>query len=50
MGVGGDERKQGSVLGSGWALTPHGGHDAVAPVLGLGVRHCVSFHGSQYSA
>lgn len=38
MGVGGGERKQGPVLGSGWALTQHGGHDAVVPVLGLGVR------------
>ena len=33
MGVGGGERKQGPVLGSGWALT-----DAVVPVLGLGMR------------
>ena len=38
MGVGGRERKQGPVLGSGWALTQHGGHDVIVPVLGLGVR------------
>lgn len=38
MGVGGGERKQGPVLGSGWALTQHGGHDEIVPVLGLGVR------------